>query len=488
MKAWILILISFAIFRVESLANPTNAVAWPSLAEVRKQWGDKTLEAIEQAGGKGNLTAQHFLGFCYAEGEKTSKDVKKALSWYEKAGAAGYAPSFNNIGVIYNKGELVRRDSVKAMQYFRRAADAGLPNSQFTLGTFYFEGSAVPRDYGEAFKWFSLAASQGYASAMYGLYMCYWGGKGVPKDLNQAMDWLKKSADAGYPEAQCVFGHYCEHPLDPHNPAKIVDAVHWYRLSAEQKHAGGLLHLGLCLLEGRGVESDEAAAIELIRQAADQGQTPAILELAWDYAHGIGEPRSEAERPIKLYERAAVKGSRDAFDPILFRYQYGVGTPRDLIKAADWYCRAALAGRSDFFLEDKLDVAPPKPRPMDAFFGAVDRSIILIQEPNGGQRETDDLLVVLSLYLKSAVRNDAAVALQLGEMYLKGIDAPVSTAKAWPWIKLASDQGSDAARTRLSEIESRLTAGELNACQRDFPAFTAQLAKVSQQFRGAAAN
>src|SRR5438552_2651254 len=124
-----------------SASQPSNSpAAWPSLAEVRQKWGDTSFDVIERAAENGDLTAQHYLGFSYAEGERISKDAKKALACYERAGKAGYAPSFNNIGVIYQKGQLVPPDLAKAMLYYRRAADAGFASSQFRVGAFYANG------------------------------------------------------------------------------------------------------------------------------------------------------------------------------------------------------------------------------------------------------------------------------------------------------------------------------------------------------------
>src|SRR5205085_8977792 len=97
-----------------------------------------------------------------------------------------------------------------------------------------------------------------------------------------------------------------------------------------------------------------------------------------------------------------------------------------------------------------------------SFNGSWERSIILIEHPNVGQRETDGLIVVLSLYLKSALRNDMKAATQIASMYLNGLGAPVSPVKAWHWVKFAADKGLAEASVDLSKVEGRMTTDELN--------------------------
>jgi uncharacterized protein len=139
---------------------------FPSLKEVRQKWDARSLESVQQAADSGDLTAQHYLGFCYASGDRVLKDGATAVQWYERASAAGYLPSFINLGVLYQKGEVVPRDLSKAVRYARLAADAGLKQGQANLAFLYRDGTGVPRDLGEALKWFQRAAAQGHTVAM----------------------------------------------------------------------------------------------------------------------------------------------------------------------------------------------------------------------------------------------------------------------------------------------------------------------------------
>ena len=58
-----------------------------------------------------------------------------------------------------------------------------------------------------------------------------------------------------------------------------TEAARWFRLAAEQGHAGGQNYLGFCCHEGRGVARDHAEAVRWYRLAAAQGNTAAQINL-----------------------------------------------------------------------------------------------------------------------------------------------------------------------------------------------------------------
>ena len=57
-------------------------------------------------------------------------------------------------------------------------------------------------------------------------------------------------------------------------------AVEWYQKAAEKGDATGQLAIGLCYEIGKGVEKDPAKAVEWYRKAAEQGQEWGAA-LAW---------------------------------------------------------------------------------------------------------------------------------------------------------------------------------------------------------------
>ena len=543
---------------------------WPSLAEILKKWENSSLDTVNQAAEKGDLTAQHYLGYCNVEGFHVAKNPAAGIAWYQRALESGYIPSANNLGLVYQRGLAGTNDMAKAVYYYRYAADRGLAQAQANLGVLYCDGDGVERNFTEAMKWFRRAADQGHATAMVEIGRRYRLGQGVPKNTSEAVRWFKMAADKNDPlglvnlgwmygyeaatpinqetafkfyqraaelgqtdamyeiyllyqnqtgvvtnqaeamkwlgkaaegdncMAQCLLGYFYEYPewevsgnkrrLPPPN---MPEAVRWYRSSADRSWADGQYHLGLCYIAGKGVEQDEEHGLELIRQAAGQNHTYALFELAGLYARGIGEPRNDEDRPIALLRRVVKCDPREnyhkikeAYDSLIFRYEYGIGTERDIIAAVQWYCRAAAAGMEGYTIEDKIEVGPQKFRPIGSYTGDSERRLIAISRPDPGGR-SDRFLSALSRYLKAASSNNHDGLMEIGDMYLAGQDAPRNTVKAWLWFSLAAQNGVSAARSKISQAETRMTESELKEAKQLLPGLVQELNTIAAALRGA---
>jgi uncharacterized protein len=551
-----------------SANTATNlAKSWPSLAEVRKRWDSQTVESVRQAAEGGELTAQHYLGFCYASGERVGLNPALALSWYQRAGDAGYLPSFNNMGALYYEGRVVTQDLAKAFSYYRRAATGGMAQAQANLGFAYRDGTGVEADPGEALKWFRLAADQGQTTAMvnvgrayrfgqgvpkdaqaairwfeaadasgdplgtvnlawmygyvsetprdetkayslfqkaaergqpdamYELFLAYKNGRGVAADPQTATSWLVKAAEAGHAYAQSVRGRRFAEPIfdsDPEGrqPKNMPEAVRWYQLSAEQDCSRGQYYLGLCYIEGEGVEKDEEKGLDLIRRAADQDYSLAVYDLAGLYARGIGEPRSRGDQPLELFKRLvgitpkSLDGlTKGGYDAIVFRQQYGLGTERDLVAAADTYCQAAVEGAMGYSLADKLESPVPRSKIEGggSFTSSAELSSIAVRQPEL-QGMNDEFLSVLRTYVRASRLDPAALA-EIGDRYLTGRDVPRSQTNAWLWLTLAQQNGATEARSRTAAIEQHVTAEDKQEMTRYLPVLMQKLQEIARAAR-----
>jgi TPR repeat protein len=439
------------------------APQWPSLEQVLKTWDETPVEEVKRAAEKGDLTAQHYLGFCYSEGKRVTRDAKAAATWYERAGTAGYMPSFNNLGVLYQQGGLLPRDPEKAFGFYRRAAEGGFAVSQLNLGYAYHDGLGVQRDLDAAARWFLKAAENGQPAAMRELYLSFQDGFGSVTSPSEAGQWLKRASDDGDAYAECLLGYSYENPNPEDRSARprLREAVELYRLSARQNWPGGLYHLALCCLKGKGVARDEEQGLELMRRAADQGHASALAGLAELYARGIGEPRSSEERPLQLLLRADKAGSLPREDraqiraAISFRYRHGLGTDRDLMAAALWYGLTGILDPSHYPLKGKL-LADDK------------------------LQRTAPFEASLSLLLKAATPRDSAALYEIGTRYDSGKNAPNNPGLAWCWLTLAAQKGAPQASARISDLESRMSSRELASARLNLQVLTHQLDEIAQ--------
>ncbi|MFN3890954.1 MAG: tetratricopeptide repeat protein [Beijerinckiaceae bacterium] len=89
-----------------------------------------------------------------------------------------------------------------------------------------------------------------------------------------------------------------------------------------------------------------AAAIGLIRQAAEKGHTQAEFALGSMLSNGQGAPMSKEQARI-WFERAAAKGHPVALFNLGIYYDHGLGVKADRIRAIEYYKRAAKAGHAE---------------------------------------------------------------------------------------------------------------------------------------------
>ncbi len=92
-----------------------------------------------------------------------------------------------------------------------------------------------------------------------------------------------------------------------------------------------------------GQAGNYAAAIVLIRQAAEKGHTQAEFALGSMFSNGQGVAMSKEQARI-WYERAAAKGHPVALYNLGLYYDRGIGVKADRIRAVDYYKRGAKAG------------------------------------------------------------------------------------------------------------------------------------------------
>ena len=123
-------------------------------------------------------------------------------------------------------------------------------------------------------------------------------GDGAAKDSVEAVKWYRKSADQGTADAQLNLG-----VMYANGEGVVKDsaeAVNWYRKAADQGNASGQVILGAMYSKGEGVPKDSAEAVKWYRKAADQWQAFAQYFLGRMYDKGEGvadwvggvEPRS----------------------------------------------------------------------------------------------------------------------------------------------------------------------------------------------------
>jgi hypothetical protein len=81
-------------------------------------------------------------------------------------------------------------------------------------------------------------------------------------------------------------------------PQDFKEAMKWYRLAADQRHAHSQTELGIIYRRGNGVPQDYKEAMKLSRLAAEKGDSIAQNSLGVMYSNGEDVPQNDKEAYI----------------------------------------------------------------------------------------------------------------------------------------------------------------------------------------------
>ncbi|MBD8092790.1 sel1 repeat family protein [Pseudomonas fluorescens] len=153
--------------------------------------------------------------------------------------------------------------------------------------------------------------------------------------------WVMHAAQLGDTDAQATLAQLL---LDGRGVQKDEAlALSWFRIAARQRHPMAINMIGRCLENGWGCVIDLADAAQHYRQAADLGLDWGLYNYGQLLTGGRGVER-DLGAAYALFAQAADKGHAKSMN-LLGRFHHeGVVVPKDVRLAKAWYQRAAQAG------------------------------------------------------------------------------------------------------------------------------------------------
>ena len=241
------------------------------------------LDELRALAEQGDVNAQFNVGVRHSTGHGAVQDDAEAVRWWRRAAEQGHVDAQGSLGDAYLFGCGVEQDYTEAAQWYRLAADRGDVEAQFELGRMTVNGLGVAQDDAEAVAWWQLAADQGYVAAQLHLGFAYETGRGVQQNDADAERWYRAAAegDREDPALHYARGVNFSGTDEP-------EALTWFRLAAEQGHAGAQFELGVMYYEGGTVAQNFSWAARWFGLAADQGDAPAQDRLGLMYRFGVG--------------------------------------------------------------------------------------------------------------------------------------------------------------------------------------------------------
>ncbi len=225
---------------------------------------EEKIKKIRKKAESGDIDAMIELGTLLVNGEDgVDTDYPEGYRYFLMAAEEGNSSAINNLGVCYENGWGVEPDPLKALDYYQEALDKGFGKAKKNIDRISSNPlvSLLPK------------AQAGDLEAITRLGRCYISGDGVEENNQEAIKWLKLAADEKHPEAQYLLGSLYEKMNIP------KEGIGYLTSAAETGFADAQSKLGYCYATGTGVEKDLEMAVDLIRQAALQGNEMAMGNL-----------------------------------------------------------------------------------------------------------------------------------------------------------------------------------------------------------------
>lgn len=510
----------------------------------------KAAALAKSAAEQGSSYAQLLLFTYYREGIGVARDPAAARLWLDRCVAQGQNDCLYNAGVLYLQGDGATADPSKTLAYWTRAAEAGHPDSQYALGRLYLDGDVVPKDVAKARKLMEQAAAGGIDMARSALqYISALDSAGTPDPaatssgsssslyqgpalaqpvtssidarnakarsllvkarkaasmeksrlVDRAIAELSAASDMGSADADYVLARlYADADFERLDDAASFGAA----LKAAQKgSAEGQRLAGANYYLGKGVAQDMPQARRWFAAAADQGNLPALANLAYMMLTGDGGDRDPAGA-YKAYLKAAeggvpvaqywigrflIQGTAVARDDTAARrwfqmaldqrwksaglwlgkcLYWGWGGPKDIAKARElfeaagdgealWYL-ARIYGQGEGVTADPAASLNYLRRSADLGYL---RSMAGVGEAYYyGRGVPQDAALAKEWFLKAAEKGHAGSQFALGTLYARGEGVVADRARALEWFRQAARNG---------QIDAQIQLGGMLAGQAD---------------------
>lgn len=169
-----------------------------------------------------------------------SKNPKEGITWLKRAAenaTAEFPHALHELALCHENGvpNVIFVDLDYAAELLGQAAELGYAPSAYKLGECYEYGKmGCQADPALSIHYYNIAAQQNHRDACFALTAWYLvGSPGVlPQSDTEAFLWAKRAADAGLAKAQYAVGYFYETGMG--TPPSMADAMHYFRLAAEQ--------------------------------------------------------------------------------------------------------------------------------------------------------------------------------------------------------------------------------------------------------------
>jgi enhanced entry protein EnhC len=457
------------------------------------------IEDIARAAKGGYLPARLYLGKLRLSQDKP----EKALYWYKLAAGQGDIASMLFVASCYKFGYGVKANHSQSQRYLSRAARNNNRLAQYYLAEGFLKSSRKStRRMG--LNWLKQSARGGSVLAQLALARLFEEGRRVAYSPNEVSFWLNKAMANTSVNPDLYIGDYF---ASAHDLSDKEKALSWYQKAAEVS-AQGKYKLGRFYLENNFYQQSTEKGIQLIEQAANEGNSDAQKALAEFYQSGsyVSASKEQAEFwKNKLQENASARLKDKALSWISYGLQdkdilkklapnqvlpafaskeaskqgaINLGAKNARLKKEDVYqSELTLVSPNQIEIIDLLASASPKEgqlkkstRPFPfyplknknpdqkyfnklyskALLGNREAQFELAQYYHFGVGVKKDIPTALSWYYDAAMQHHMGSEYGLGLIYLQGDGVAQDLKSAKAWLELSSFKGNPYAQYALA--------------------------------------
>ena len=463
--------------------RPTEGRLHARVARMRLLSGDGkgAAEAARKGAELGSSTAQVLLGVMHADGVHVPRDYAAARELFRRAAKDRSPHAHFNLGVLFANGWGVERDDEDAAASFRQAALGGDPLAMQLFAQRY--------DPQQADMWLKKAAEAMYPEGARTAMRLADFGRAAP-DAAALVAWYEAKARGGEPWAQAYVGML--HESGQWLGQDYAAAIDWYRRAGTAGNVPAQWRLNRFYWEGRGVARDEAEArrwgemhqvqrcearerdaaganacdrlaadpevdsycmrhfavraVAACRAAAKE--FPSAVRYRAQLARALAHTGNFAEA-LREARTAAAAGSAPAMVLLGVMSQRGLGTEQDDAAALAWYRKAAEAGEPRGASLAGLPTIHIAPSPAEQAERGDPRAQHNLAAQLEREKKYDE---ALRWYTRAAEQGFEASAMNLAQMYEKGIGVGQDRAEAMKRYRALAGHGNGEARYRLAKL------------------------------------
>ena len=295
------------------------------------------------------IGAKHHLAFAFRDGIGTPVDDVSYVDWMRLAAEDGDREAMFKMAEAYQSGIGVEPDESMYFHWLSKMAENESPLALMRLAEAFKTGTGTKlsaehffENAQKAVEQAQLAvekestdqdlASEDLPRAMHLVAEASRDGFGVGRSTNRYFQQLQQSVQAANDAIA---------KIDPSEPEQLKEL--------RQTLAPIKRQLAIAYWKGQGTEKDENKAFELMRTAANEGDSVATLTLAEFYTEGIGRSVNRRQA-FECYKRAAEAGNADGMYKTAVAYGTRTGTKANATEFQRLARRALRAGQERAYM------------------------------------------------------------------------------------------------------------------------------------------